>query len=181
MPEQNSETERHIQFTRHFSECERAMTAFAFSLVPNRADVDDVIQDTLSALWKNFDSYDPDRPFLPWANRFVYRQVQMLRRKQSNRAKLFFSEETFEHLANEEDSSFERDKVMGAALEKCLEKLSPKSRELVEQRYLSNGSLQQHAEKTGRTAEAVYKTLQRIRESLHGCIVKRLAKEGFTS
>ncbi len=71
-----SDTERHVQFTRHFAEAEGAMKAFAYSLVPNRADAEDVIQETLKSLWEHFDDYDPTRPFLPWANRFVYRQVQ---------------------------------------------------------------------------------------------------------
>ena len=181
MSAENSETERHVHFTRQFAECERAMHAFAYSLIPNRADADDVIQDTLAALWKHFDSYDPERPFLPWANRFVYRQVQMHRRKQATRAKYyFFSEETFERLASDQPVSLERDMAMRAALEKCLEKLSTKNRQLVEQRYLSKGSLQDYAQQAGRSSNSVYKMLQRIRESLHHCITRRIAKEGFT-
>jgi RNA polymerase sigma-70 factor (ECF subfamily) len=181
MPEESSETERQVQFTRHFAECERSMLAFAYSLIPNRADADDVVQETLAALWKHFDDFDPDRPFLPWANRFIYRQVQMHRRKQATRAKYFFSDETIEQLAKDESFSLERDRAMAAALEKCLQKLSAKNRELVEQRYLSKGSLQEFAEQSGRTSNALYKMLQRIRESLHQCITQRLAREGFTA
>ena len=181
MPPEESTTERHVQFTRHFAECERAMFAFAYSLLPNRADADDVIQETLTSLWKHFDDFDPDRPFLPWANRFVYRQVQMHRRKQATRAKYFFSDETLEQLAAEESSSLERDQATNAALERCLLKLSPKNRELIEQRYHSQGSLQDFAEETGRTGNAIYKMLQRIRESLHRCITQQLTKEGFTA
>ena len=181
MSEENSETERQVQFTRHFAESERAMLAFAYSLIPNRADADDVVQETLAALWKHFDDYDPERPFLPWANRFVYRQVQMHRRKQATRAKYFFSNETIEKLAADEPFSLERDRAMESALEKCLLKLSPKNRELIEQRYLSKGSLQDFAAQTGRTSNALYKMLQRIRESLHQCITHRLDREGFTT
>lgn len=181
MEKKDSNTERQIQFTRHFAESERAMRAFAYSLVPSRADADDVVQETLAALWKHFDDYDPGRPFLPWANRFVYRQVQMLRRKQATRAKYFFSDETLEQLAEDKPFSLERDRAMSVALEKCLRKLSPKSRELVEQRYLSKGSLQDYAEQSGRSRDAIYKMLQRVRESLHGCITQRLTREGFTA
>lgn len=95
------DTERQIQFTRRFSECERAMRAFAFSLVPNRADVDDIIQETLEELWRSFDKFDPERPFLPWANRFVYRQVLIHRRSTAIRLKYTFSEETVRRLAQE--------------------------------------------------------------------------------
>ena len=181
MSDERSETERQVQFTRHFAECERAIFAFAYSLIPNRADAEDVVQETLTSLWEHFDDYDPERPFLPWANRFVYRKVQMHRRKQTSRAKYFFSDETLEQLAGDESFSLERDQAMGAALEKCLGKLSSKNRELVEQRYLAKGALQEFAAQTGRTSNALYKTLQRIRESLHRCITQRLTKEGFTA
>lgn len=172
---------RQAQFTRHFSECERALQAFAFSLVPNRADADDIVQEALQSLWEKFEDYDPDRPFLPWANRFVYRQVQMHRRKQAIRGKYFFSDETIEELAREEPVSLEKDQAMEAALEKCLLKLSRKNRELIEQRYLSQGSMQEFADQTGRSSNAVYKMLQRIRESLHRCITHRLEKEGIAA
>ena len=177
MPEDPSDTARQVQFTRHFAECERALQAFAYSLVPVRADADDIVQESLAALWKNFDQYDPDRPFLPWANRFVYRQVQMHRRSQATRSKYFFSDQTIEQLAAEEPASLDRDQALSRALELCLERLSTKHRELVEQRYLDRESLQQVAEKSGRTANALYKTLQRIREALHSCICQRIARE----
>ena len=177
----DDQTHRHVQFTRHFAECEGAMTAFAFSLVPNRADVDDIIQETLKALWNKFDDYDPERPFLPWANRFVYRQVQMHRRSAAIRNKYVFTDDTFEALAGAAPDSIERDKAMSAALDKCLGKLNEKQRDLIEQRYLAKGTLQDLAEESGRTANALYKTLQRIRESLYHCIYNRIEKEGFTA
>ncbi|MEM7013444.1 MAG: sigma-70 family RNA polymerase sigma factor [Verrucomicrobiota bacterium] len=177
----DSDHERHIQFTRHFAESERAMQAFAFSLAPNRADADDIIQETLKALWEKFDDYDPERPFLPWANRFVYRQVLMHRRSTAIRHKYVFTDETFEQLANAEPTTPEHDQAKEVALEKCLAKLSRKQREIVEKRYASKGSLQDLAEETGSSANALYKTLQRVREALYQCINKRLAQEGFNA
>ena len=73
------------------------------------------------------------------------------------------------------------DQAVSVALETCLGKLSAKQREIVERRYLAKGSLQDLAEESGRSANALYKTLQRIREVLHHCINKRLTQEGFTS
>ena len=180
MPDEDPDTGRRVQFTRHFAECEPNLQAFAYSLVPNRADAEDVIQETLAALWKHFDEYDPDRPFLPWANRFVYRQVQMHRRKQATRAKYFFSDETVEKLAAEDPASTDRDQAMTRALERCLLKLSASNRELVEHRYLSKGSLQDLAQESGHSANALYKKLQRVRELLHQCVSKGLEAEGFT-
>ena len=46
----NQESARQAQFTRQFAECERALQAFAFSLVPNRTDADDIVQEALQKL-----------------------------------------------------------------------------------------------------------------------------------
>jgi len=172
------DTERQIQFTRQFSESERAMRAFAFSLVPHRQDVDDIIQDTLKELWNNFDKFDPERPFLPWANRFVYHQVLMHRRSTATRLKYTFSEETIRRLV-EEQPTLERDRALSDALDQCLQKLSEDQRELVRLRYFTGESLKEVAARMDQTPEAMYKQLQRIREGLQRCISKRLAQEGW--
>jgi RNA polymerase sigma-70 factor (ECF subfamily) len=179
MPE--NDLNRQIEFTRHFSECEQAMQAFAFSLVLNQDEVDDIIQETLTTLWQNFGDYDPQRPFLPWANGFVYRHVLMHRRSCATQRRHVLSEEAMQRLAEDAPASLERHTAMCRALEECLQSLSQTQRDLLEQRYQSDGSLQELAAQTGRTANALYKNLQRIREILYGCVMKRIASDGFTA
>ena len=176
-----SDHEKQIQFTQHFAECRQAMQALAFSLVPNKADVDDILQETLKALWEKFDEYDPNRPFLPWANRFVYLKAQMQRRSQAIRHKYVFCDETFEELAHAQFESMtpEDDKLRSGALECCLTKLTDKQRELIECRYLSRRSLNDLAKERGKSPNALYKTLQRTRELLHHCIQGKLEQEGL--
>ena len=177
----STDFQRQAQFTRNFAENERAMQAFAFSLVPHEADVEDIMQEALAALWEKFSDYDPARPFLPWANRFVYRQVQMHRRKHAIRQKYVFSEETLVELAGDTPVDAKREEAMSLALETCMGKLSDSQRTLVNQRYLAQGTLQDLAKDTGRNADALYKSLQRIRERLYDCIHHRIAQEGFST
>jgi len=172
------DAERQIQFTQRFSESERAMRAFAYSLVPNREDVNDIIQDTLKELWRNFDKYDAERPFLPWANRFVYRQVLIHRRSTAIRLKYTFSEETVRRLVQEQPP-LERDVALTEALDECLQGLSDDQRELVRLRYYTGESLKEVAERAGKSPGAIYKQIQRIREVLQRCVAKRLAQEGW--
>ena len=171
-------TERQIQFTQRFSECERAMRAFAFSLIPNREDVDDIIQETLSELWRNFDKFDPERPFLPWANRFVYRQVLIHRRSTAIRLKYMFSEELLQHMVDEQPP-LERDVALSDALDKCLQGLTDDQRELVRLRYYTGESLKEVATRAGKSPDSIYKQIQRIREVLQECVTRRLAREGW--
>lgn len=172
------DNERQIQFTQQFSQNERAMRAFACSLIPNREDVNDVIQETLKELWRKFDKFDPARPFLPWANRFVYRQVLIHRRSTAIRLKYTFSEETFRRLV-EEQSPLERDIALSEALDKCLHRLDDDERELLNLRYFTKESINEMATREGLSVDVLYKRIQRIREALQRCISKRMGREGW--
>ena len=172
------DNERQIQFTQQFSQNERAMRAFACSLIPNREDVNDVIQETLKELWRKFDKFDPARPFLPWANRFVYRQVLIHRRSTAIRLKYTFSEETFRRLV-EEQSPLERDVALSEGLDKCLHRLDDDERELLNLRYFTKESINEMATREGLSVDVLYKRVQRIREALQRCISKRMEQEGW--
>ena len=172
------DTERQIQFTQRFSECERAMRAFAYSLVPNREDVNDIIQETLKELWRSFDKFDTGRPFLPWANQFVYRQVLMHRRSTAIRLKYTFSEETLRRMVDEQPS-LERDDALSDALDGCLQGLKADHRELIRLRYYTGESLKDVAKRAGKNPDSIYKKIQRIRAVLQQCVAKRLAQEGW--
>ena len=67
------------------------------SVVPDREDARDIGQDTLVALWKKRDLYDPSRPFVPWACRFAINEIRMLRRRNA-RWKWIQSESLIEEL-----------------------------------------------------------------------------------
>jgi RNA polymerase sigma-70 factor, ECF subfamily len=68
---------------------------YIFSLVPVEADARDILQETSLALYRKADQFDPARPFLPWAYRFAYLQVQKHREKAA-RSPLLFSEDVIE-------------------------------------------------------------------------------------
>jgi RNA polymerase sigma-70 factor (ECF subfamily) len=55
-------------------------------------------------------------------------------------------------------------------LEVCLDKLPPGQRSLVESYYYQSTDVESLAERSGRTAAATYKMLQRIRQALQLCV-----------
>ena len=63
-----------------------------------------------------------------------------------------------------------------AKLWALLKKLAPAQRELINATYGSGISIKDASATLGRTPTALYKTLARIRDNLHGCIEKTLAK-----
>ena len=56
------------------------------------------------------------------------------------------------------------------ALRDCLRKLPPEQRELIEQRYRDEASIEKISRQTDKTESAVYQLLYRIRKTLQDCV-----------
>jgi RNA polymerase sigma-70 factor, ECF subfamily len=61
------------------------------------------------------------------------------------------------------------------ALAGCLQKLAPRDRELVLTRYEPGSGVAEAAQRTGRSMDAAYKALNRLRKLLHDCVTNQLA------
>jgi RNA polymerase sigma-70 factor (ECF subfamily) len=169
----------HDDFSRLFVAHERSLYGFVFSLLPNRNEADDVLQDTMAQLWEHFDEFDRSRPFLPWAFRFAYRQVLMHRRKASTRRR-FFSDVVVESLAEEYPNDPQWEDLRCGALEQCLGRLSERQLSLVRHRYADGIALVELAKQLSRSVNSLYKSLQRIRTSLADRVRFRLSEEGVS-
>jgi RNA polymerase sigma-70 factor (ECF subfamily) len=161
--------DRSRQFVMLFARHERDLYRYVLTLLPSPADAEDVVQEAATALWQNFESFDPDRPFLPWACRFAYHQVLNFRRRQKTHRRLF-SGAVVEAHADGADARCE-------ALDRCLGKLPPADRDLVRLRYASDEEVGALAGRTGQTPNALYKSLQRIRKGLLDCVARTLNQE----
>jgi RNA polymerase sigma-70 factor, ECF subfamily len=166
------ESDRHEQFLKLFLRHQGDLNAFVRSVVVDRARCDDVIQETALVLWREFDRYDPSRPFAAWARGVAAKNV-LKSFDRAKRSPIAFSPEAIEALVDAHDAvtidaSHERE-----ALRHCLSKLPEKSQRLVVLRYQHSLSLAEIAAQLRSTLEAVHKALSRIRTSLQQCIERR--------
>jgi RNA polymerase sigma-70 factor (ECF subfamily) len=164
------DTER---FVRLFAAGQSEVLRYILALVPDIDDAHEVLQETAVDLWRKFDQYDPDYPFVPWACRFAYFQILKFREQQARRRR-FLSLEAIDLLAAErpEESGVLEDRRH--ALATCLKLLSESDRLIVEQHYSRRMPVVQLAEVTGRNLAALYKTLERLRRRLFECVNRRL-------
>jgi RNA polymerase sigma-70 factor (ECF subfamily) len=171
-------TDRKVDaFVRLYTQSERKLYRYIATLLPRCHDAEDVLQETARVLWKKFDEYRPGEPFLPWACRIAYFEVLNFRQRERTRRK-FFSEAVLEALADVRLRHDDLLEAQAAALQRCLEKLPERDRRLLEQRYASEEPLADHCRDEGCSANALYKSLQRIRRSLLECVNRTLAAEG---
>jgi RNA polymerase sigma-70 factor (ECF subfamily) len=63
------------------------------------------------------------------------------------------------------------------ALARCVERLQPKHRDLLARRFADGATTQSTSEQVGRSVEAVYKSLAKIRQTLFDCVQQTLARE----
>lgn len=157
------------RFLTLFLRSEREIFRYVAALVPNVADAEDIVQQAALALWEKFDDYDPNLPFTPWACRFALNKArQWIERHQ--RWKVLLDGGLAEELALRREQLRPEIEAQLRRLEGCLGKLPKDQRSLVEGYYYRREDIAELAGRTGRTAAATYKALQRIRQSLQMCI-----------
>ena len=174
MPTGNPDS-NHERFTRLLLESEPVMLRSILVSVPHRADAREIMQETAVALWRQFESYDPERPFLNWAMGFARIETRRFLAREKRRAQL--SKKAIEALEQEMHRAPEIDTAIEAHLATCLRKLPEKSSRIVKGYYHDGHSPQVLSEREGKTVEAIYKSIQRARRELQACIERQIGKE----
>ena len=157
------------RFLSLFLRSEREIFRYVAALVPNGTDAEDIVQQTALALWENFDAYDPERPFTPWACRFALNKAkQWIERRQ--RWQTLLDGGLAEELAHRREALRPEFEVRLKHLESCLNKLPEEQRSLVEGYYYRRDAVEKLSAASSRTVAATYKTLQRVRQTLQNCV-----------
>ena len=170
--------DKHKQFLRLFLQNERRLYAYVLTLLPHRADADDVLQETSLTMWDKFDPDAPPAEFLAWARRVAYHKV-LDHYKKSKRAGARLSLIFVKRLAETAADANDELRLDGRreALNGCIEKLPQPDRDLLSCRFSDGATTQSTAEQLGRSLDAVYKALAKVREALFQCVQNSLAKE----
>lgn len=153
-----------------------AIQSFVYAAVRDRRLADDIVQDVAAALWRGFHTYEPERPFLPWA-RGVAKNVLKGHYDKRARGVVILAPEVVTALA--EAAQMEADMFCSGAAElalrQCLTKLPPRGRHILSLRYECELDLNSMAVKVGVGVEGVRKALARLRRALKTCIERRVA------
>jgi RNA polymerase sigma-70 factor (ECF subfamily) len=159
--------------TRH----QRQIFSYIYTLVPNRYDAEDLLQETSVVICEKFSDFEEGTDFVAWACQIAYWRIRYSRQKFA-RSKVVFDQNVVDALAqtacemtNELDSRH-------VALSSCLKKLSPRDREMVLTRYEPGSGVEEAARRSGRSLEAAYKALMRIRKLLMDCVTHQIANGG---
>ncbi|MFN4258744.1 MAG: sigma-70 family RNA polymerase sigma factor [Gemmataceae bacterium] len=169
--------ERVEAFVRLLGQNQRRVFLYVMSLVPNRTEAEEIVQETNLVLWREFERFEMGTNFAAWACKVALHQV-LAWRKRKQRDRLEFSVEFIEAVAEEAAATAEHLEERAAALARCIDRLPARHRELLQLRYSEGLSIEAIAGRAARTVDAVYRALSRIRQTLHECVTRTLTQEG---
>ena len=166
------------EFIRLLMENERRIYAYIRTLLGNNADAEDVLQETSITLWDKFSDFDQaNGNFVAWSFKVAYFTAQNFRRKQG-RSKVLFSDSLVESIAHKTSEMVSLLDQRRELLADCIEKLSDGERNLLRLRYELGASVEAAAEDSGRSIQAIYKALSRMRAALFECVNRGMSLEG---
>ena len=162
------------EFVQEFTRVQRRLYLYILSQVGRPTDAEEILQETNLVIWRKSRQFVLGTNFFAWSSRIAMYEVLKFRERRG-REKLRFSREFVETIAVEAAESGEYWETRRAALAVCLDKLRPRDRELIEQRYAEGENGIRVAEQLGRPINSVYQSLGRIRRNLLECINRQLA------
>lgn len=171
--------DRTEEFVRLLGHTRRHRFAYLMSLMNDRNDVEEVLQETDLVLWRKFDDFELGTNFTAWSCRVAFNQMRAWRQKQ-HRSRLQFSNEFLDAVATHLDTQTERYDQRLETLRACVRSLPDRHQQLIQQRYTDGDKIESIAARTGRSLDAIYRMLSRIRDSLRDCVSRKM-EAGLTS
>lgn len=166
----------HVEFVRLWTAASPRVHAYIVTLVFNWAGAEDLLQDVGVTAWSKIQEYDRSRDFVAWVCGIARNKVLAYRQKSDSRflqsAALI---DRIEQAAQADLGTFERQRQ---ALQRCLEQLGESERRLLNLHETPGVTLKSIARESGRSVEALYKAVQRIRVRLFECVTRRMARGG---
>ncbi len=162
-------------FVRLIMQHDRAIRAFLRGFLPTATDVDEVMQEVAVIAWRKFGELDDPNNFRRWVCVIARYEVLMHRRKKA-RDRLVLGEEIEQLIAEEGLEELDLREQQLEALEGCLGKLPKERRQLVLHVYAAEHPIKTVAQQIGKTPEALYKLLSRVRRQLLQCVEHTLAE-----
>ena len=167
------ELDRNKQLMLLMTQHQRRIFSYIYTLVPDRHDAEDLLQETSLVICEKFHEFTPDTDFVAWACQIAWWRIRAARQKFA-RAKVIFDETVLAAVAQTAAELNAEIDDRHVALDRCLKKLPLRDRELVLARYEPGGGAEAAARRSGRSLAAAYKALGRIRRLLFDCVSDQL-------
>ena len=170
----------HEAFMRLLVEHEPRLRSYLRGLLPTWQDVEEVTQEACLVAWRKFEDFQTNSSFGGWLLTIARFEALKYRRKIARTA-LVFSEDVWELLADEAhrtaSTDTNRSQLHQRHLEDCLQKLDAAQRELMLKVHAPGVVIRDLALHSGKSEQAFYKLIQRLRVVLLKCVSSAMQRE----
>lgn len=159
---------------------QRKLARYGTKFLSSTDDITDLVQDVFLKAYQNIQRFDTSLTFSPWIYRIAHNEFVTALRKRSRRPTIHVDFDTFiAHPVYDDPTEREREqKEIKEALEKGIEELSPKYREVLVLYYLEDLSYQEVADVLHVPVATVGIRLKRAREKLKSIYMDNPAYHG---
>lgn len=168
-------TDQGEAFVRLLMEHEPQVRSFLRGLLPSWNDVDEVIQEASLIAWRKFSDFEQGTAFGGWFLTIARFEALKYRRRLA-RTPLVFAEDVCDLLADDAVAA-DTQPIRRKHLEKCLENLAPDKRDILLKVHSPGVVMREVAKQSGKSEQAFYKVIQRLRVVLLECVSKSIALE----
>lgn len=154
-------------FVRLLMENEPSVRSFLRGLLPGWNDVDEVIQNASLIAWRKFDQFERGTAFGGWFLT-IARFEALKHRRNLAKTPMKFDEGLWAVLADE--AVADRQDVRLHHLEICLDRIQPQQKAMLLKAHAPGAVIREIALKSGKSEQAFYKTIQRLRSVVLDCV-----------
>jgi RNA polymerase sigma-70 factor (ECF subfamily) len=147
--------------------------SFVLCMVPNKADADDVMQETTLLMWEKFNEFEPGTEFYAWAKAIARYRILNLRKKQAT-SHCQLNDNVLELLEHDRDSYQDQADKKLDALRNCLKKLSDDHRTILQFKYSAGIPAKLIAKRTGIPLHTLYRKITNVHAVLLSCVRREL-------
>lgn len=166
----NADLKKPDDFVNLLMQKQMRIYAFILSLVRNFQDADDIFQDTVNTMWQKYPESQPIHDFVSWGIQVAYYKILDHNKTQKRNTHIHFDSQLSEKvLAVAKNKDLECDDRI-EQLRKCLKRLGPRGKKIIELRYYQDLKPKQISVLLGLSILNVYKIMSRIHSQLVQCV-----------
>ncbi|MEP3479644.1 MAG: sigma-70 family RNA polymerase sigma factor [Fuerstiella sp.] len=162
-------SEPSIDFVQLLTSHQSRLYAYVLSLLGNRTQAEDVLQETNAVLWRKANDFELGTNFGAWMLKVAYFQV-MAHRRRLTRDRLIFDDDLVQDIAEDAARQCERQEEQQRRLGDCIRKLSQRYQQLIRRRYTEGATLKSIAAQSGQSENSTKQALFRARAALIKCV-----------
>lgn len=153
-----------------------SLMSYIMMMVHNQTAAEDLLQETATIMWEQFDHFQEGTNFTAWAMT-IARNKTLEYLRDNRRTKKLLHHEFYTKLSHVAEHSAQDYSLRVNALDDCLKKMDAKDKKLIILRYQDNISVKDISLKIGRPASTLYFRISHIINLLNLCISRSLSKQ----